>query len=502
MKKLLWIMLLVLAAVPDAPADEFFRIHKVEEQTKEPRDKVGTYLFETKPNGRRGKRLDYLPCLRLEVSTEKPMKPDQLFCKVYYFDHKYDLIAQQDQPDEVKRGKIPGYHRWTRLVDEEPVDICFQLPKEVLEAGKWEAVVVFGDDKGASMKQFPGKLMSSRLKYPEKELVEQRGKPPERKGYEDPLIEHVVEIENRKQPQITFILRPPAGVKDVSEAKGVLALCMLARNVHSLKGKLKYVEVEEDERRLMNDYLAFADKHQLVILCWGSRRLWSLKKNWDEQSKKEFKFQSEQLDEVMEGWAEGVDEICEIYKIPNRNFLMNGFSGSAQYALRLALRQPKYFLAVHAHIPSTFDQPTPEGQSVLWCLTTGEIEGGYKNSLQFFKDCKALGYPMMYKAVMGLGHQQHDITSDLGLEFFEYALTKQAEKEKCWTPENKPVLKELPPDFEMTKQPWPEDFRKPQFVGDSINQEMFPGEQMKFVPESLRVPIPTAELAEIWERRP
>jgi hypothetical protein len=178
-----------------------------------------------------------------------------------------------------------------------------------------------------------------------------------------------------------------------------------------------------------------------------------------------------------------------------------GESASAQYACRLALRKPEYFLAVHAHIPSSFDKPTPEASRILWCLTTGELEAGHERSLRFYEQCRALGYPMIYKAIVGLGHERSPIANDLGEKFFEYALSVRGQRLTYDQKVNNPLAQ-----FQMAQAnsgsplPWLASFQEPAFIGDVVNQDMFSSDQTDMVPLGFRTPLPTKEIAEAWNK--
>jgi hypothetical protein len=159
------------------------------------------------------------------------------------------------------------------------------------------------------------------------------------------------------------------------------------------------------------------------------------------------------------------------------------------------LRTPDYFLAVHVHIPSSFDKPTAEAARVLWCLTTGENESGYERSLRFLTECRGMGHPILYRAVPGLGHRSHPVTDRLGTLFFDYALGLREERRECDESAAGGIRKGQPP------HPWPVSFREPEFVGDVVNQQTFrAGKDAEWVPEAFRTDIPTKALAEAWKK--
>ena len=208
----------------------------------------------------------------------------------------------------------------------------------------------------------------------------------------------------------------------------------------------------------------------------------------------------ETFDDVAKAWAKGVEELSRKYGMPDKGFLLWGISGSAQYAARLALRQPQFFLAIHVHVPSSFDQPTPEARRVLWCLTTGENEVGYERSLRFLSACRELGYPIIYKAIPGLGHAGHPLAEKLGLDFFEYALSLREEKAKFEAGISKTFSNIRKGGDEQPNRPWPKSFRTPAFVGDIVNQEIFRFDKANMVPANFRIMLPTRELADTWNR--
>ena len=359
---------------------------------------------------------------------------------------------------------------------------------------KWHVVVVFGDKDSATASVFPRGSLTS-FEFPEKEQVD-NPRHVMREDVTDPVVKYVVKTRNKRQPQITLFMRPPVGMKDVSSANGVLAMCLLANNIGDIKRRLQELDAADNVGRV----LRFADKHKLVILCWGSRSLWNPRVSWDEQSNQLNRQMDRDFDDVAKAWEKGVEKLSRKYGMPNRHFLLWGISGSAQYAARLALRQPEYFLAIHIHVPSSFDKPTKKGNRILWCLTTGENESGYQRSLRFVSACKKLGYPIIYKAIIGLGHSGHPVSDQLALNFFEYALTMRNKKEIF-----EDVIKDSRSAFriELKKnpnKPWPSLFNDPAFVADIVNQEIFSFKKADFVPEAFRITLPTEKLAKSWDR--
>jgi len=491
----LYAICLVVAACPGiGSAADFFTIHSVKFVGKAPRQGFAIYQETIRPD--KTTNQVFLPFFEVKVQTEERTKADTLYAKAYYYDKTRKLIEMTDKPYPVERGSRARYPMPVFFPKAKTELIYFAVPQKVLEMREWQAVLVFGDKQAAAAEVYPRGMVGS-FDFPERPQVEKPERM-ERQAALDPVIEHVVKTGNEKQPQITLFMRPPVGMTDITEADGVLAMCLLAGSVGEIKRRLQELKSKDD----VGGVLRFAEKHKLVILCWGSRSLWNPLASWDEQSKQLNKEMDETFDDVAKAWAKGVDELSRKYGMPDKGFLLWGMSGSAQYAARLALRQPQYFLAIHVHIPSSFDQPTPEANQVLWCLTTGEIERGYERSLRFYSACRKLGYPIVYKAIVGLGHQGHPIAEKLGLDFYEYALSLREEKSKVESERGNRLAKSGKTGGASSNQPWPESFRNPAFVGDIVNQEIFRFERAAMVPMNFVTPLPTRELAETWDREP
>ena len=343
------------------------------------------------------------------------------------------------------------------------------------------------------MAAYPQTASAFLLEYPEKKLVTDRTiKRVVRKPDMDPLIEHVVKTKNTKMPQITLFLRPPKGISNASEVEGVLAICILAGSLEEVKRELRKEEMTGDYAGLFS----FANEHKLAILAWGSRGLWDPRHNYDELPKEKAKEIDTSFDLVSAAWARGVNDLVDEYGIPDKNYLLWGNCGSAQFASRLCLRKPEYFLAIHVHMPGSYDKPTPEAAKVLWCLTIGELEGGYERSKRWVMAVREMGYPILYKAIPGLGHAGHPDAAALGFEFFRFALQQRDKRDAL--------------DVELSKksnftgqtsdqtEPWLKEFKSPVFYGDMVNQTIFPPSKVDMIPSTFRISLPTPDIAHAW----
>ncbi len=484
------IFFLFLASGIDLMADDFFSVRGVKYLAKPGKENAGVWVEVTDPKTKKKQRT-FQPCLEVQVQVRETFKAADTFARVHLYDQNRNLLTTIPEPSKATRGKGKDFASPVFYNAGERMTLYFALPDKFLSQ-RWSAVVVFGDKHGATVGTLPSSLSLFGLDFPERMIVEGKVKRTgERKAALDPVTAHVIKTGNPKQPQITLFVRPPIGMTDGSQAKGVLAMCLLAGSPDEIKRKLQRMEPGEE----VGGLIGFAEKHQLAILAWGSRTLWNPKMSHDELNRQINRELDETFDDVAKAWEKGVKELSQKYGLPEGNFLLWGQSGSAQYACRLALRKPQYFLAVHAHIPSSFDKPTAEANQVLWLLSTGEKEGGYPAAKRFFMECRSLGYPIIFKGVPGLGHSGSALTSRLGLQFFEYALSIQDEKAAFLKQELSPLNRRKSSD-----EPWPEDFRTPAFVGDIQNQDFFPGEDEDVIPAVFRVALPTEAIANSWKK--
>jgi hypothetical protein len=304
------------------------------------------------------------------------------------------------------------------------------------------------------------------------------------------VIEHRVATNNPKHPQITLFLRLPNGVERGEDVGGVIALCVLAASVDEIRGKLENENPGDEMGRLGK----YADRRGLAILCWGARVLWRAGASYDELERHTNRELDKAFDAVANAWERGVVELNEAHGVPTENFLLWGSCGAAQWAHRLALRKPHRFLAIYAHMPSSFDEPTPEAANMLWLLTVGELDSGYERGARFFRDCRDRGYPIIFKGIMGLGHAGSPIADDLGMAVFDHALSRRNQKQACdehrkaqWRSEQSPT-------------DWRAGFFTPLFVGDYMNQRVVPASEAESVPSEFRVPLPDETIALKWNR--
>lgn len=285
------------------------------------------------------------------------------------------------------------------------------------------------------------------------------------------ILRRTMRAKPTAQPVLTVFLR----TRRNEVSRGVLCLSLLANSPDDIPAKIITGNVASEVGRMV----AFAESNKLAVVAWGSaRHLWNPRKNWTDLTRQEARTADRAFDQVSEAWSKCVDGLVREQRIPDVRFLLWGYSGAAQYAQRLALRKPERFLAVHIHIPSSFDEPTGGGASILWCLTTGENEGGYERSLAFFKAAKDKGYPILYRAYPGLGHSGCGAAERLGRAVFQLALDRMRRSAAV---------------------NWRTLFDSAPLVGDVVNLRCVARAQGDEIPDAYRVMLPSRPIAELWK---
>jgi len=481
---------------PTVSVSDFFKIESIKLMRKAPKDGIAVWRILPKVNDKSVPD-EFRPSLEVKVSVDENTRSDKTFARAYFYGSDDKLVSSPKTPSKAGKGGRSAFEAPVLYYKDKPDRVFFEVP-EALEGNNWKALIVFGDKNEAQVASYPSTVSTIRLDYPEKQLVEDRSHSRvARKPAMDPLIEHVVRTKNPKMPQMTLFLRPPRNVTDSSEIRGVMALCLLAGNLDEIRRELQKEEMSGDNHGV----LAFADKNKLAILAWGANTsLWA-RANYDELTREQARDYDASFRIVANAWERGVLELGEKYGMPTKGFMIQGQCGSAHLAKALCLAKPQYFLAIHIHIPGYFEKPTPEASRILWCITTGELYYSYQYSLRFLADADKLGYPIVYKAFVGLGHSGHPDATALGLKFFEFALTQQSfiedyEKRKASS------IDSLAMAPGVKSESWLESFKHPPLYADVVNQEIFPATQKDMIPEGFRISIPSKEIGDIWKRNP
>jgi hypothetical protein len=434
----------------------------------------------------------FVPQIEVEVQVAKDALSKNLVAEAYYFDNSGTLIQNYPAPS-VADHKISDplssqrSYDWPMTLPQGKTEkIYFPLPDKLPDA--WSVLVVFGNAKGAVAASYPPGQEQA-LNYPERDLVARTVLSPnveiDNTGQSAPLIEQVVQSENPAYPAFTLIMHLPHGVTDPKKVKGVLTTCLLANSVAQIRDTLSAIKPQGDP----NPYFAFAEEHQLAIIAWGSRWVWSSYANFDELDKDENRSWDDNFQQLADAWDHGIDLLVHTYGIPDHDYLMYGLCAGGEWVHRLALHKPERFLAVQMHISTSYDAPTPEASRVMWLLTTGELDYGCDRARRFYAAARELNYPIVFKAEIGLGHADSPQADQLGIRFFEYALAVKAKRDAANAG-----------DLTGSQSLDLSAFNDSPFYGDSMNQEMFPARDKNMIPGGFLVPLPNRDIAEAWNQ--
>ena len=275
-----------------------------------------------------------------------------------------------------------------------------------------------------------------------------------------------------------MLLRLPPQAAEGKNIPGMVCYCSWQSDPDSIRANL------EAEQGAFSYLMRYADQKGFAILTWTTATLWNPGKNYDAYSPKAYVKLDDGFDLVATAWENGLLQLAGKYGVPKEKLLISGMSRGAQWAHRLVLAKPGRFLAIHAHIASSYAKPLPEAQNIFWLVTTGQSEPGYPLACKFYHDCMELGYPIVFKAQENLGHTTSGLEGRLEIAYFDYALGIQKQIDDHFD-QNAGTLRMA-------------DFLKPPFIGDFVNNAAFPSSEAEMVPETQKVCLPTKEIAETW----
>ncbi len=431
------------------------------------------------------------PQVEVDVNVSENAQSRNLVSKLYIYDDAGHLLQKLDAPAPARRrtGNDAIQQRfhveaWPALIPAHTRQtLYFPLPANLPD--DVTVLAVFGNANGAVAATLPPGREAT-LAYTERDLVARTNLAPDVALTDDaapaPLIEERVESENPRCPAFTLLVHLPHGVNKASEVSGVMAVCMPADSVASIRNRLNAIKPEGDP----DACYAYAEGHRLAVLAWGARWVWDSYANFDELDRDQLRGWDADFEQIADAWDRGVQHLVEQDGLPDHDFLMYGICAGGEWAHRLALHKPDRFLAVHLHISTSYDAPTPEGARVLWLVTTGELDSGCDRARRFYAAAHGLGYPIIFKAIPDLGHQTSAAAARLELRFFDYALAQKARRDAA-TPDHARA-----PALDLSA------FAAPPFYGDLMNQDMCAAADRAMIPPEFLVPLPTREIADAW----
>ena len=283
---------------------------------------------------------------------------------------------------------------------------------------------------------------------------------------EEELVIESFAVDGGSKELNLHLLRPPGGV-----AKGVVAISMygdrgLESDLSQGSGRLGFL-------------IDLARERQFAVVAFGKPGGgWDRNVNSSEMSPRDAAEQDRKMSGLARDWSQAARRLAAKYDLPLEGWLLYGMCGGAQFAHRLALREPRLFRAVHAHYGGSYDTPTAQGRSVLWLVTTRADEPVYVEAQKFYRECVAADYRIILKGVRSdqetlAGTSANLLGSsplqELSRRFFEYAL-------------DHPDALELPAAY----------------VADYVNEFVLPAGEAGWIPKEQKIWLPTRELAEAW----
>ncbi len=272
-----------------------------------------------------------------------------------------------------------------------------------------------------------------------------------------------------EQRDLTLYLRRPANLAETDPVHGVLAICKYGDR-----------EIEMDltgGSRHFGYLIDFADKNNLAVVAFGQ----PAKQGWDrtvssaDLSRRDAAEQDRRLDDMARDWSRIISRFARSHQLPEKDWLLYGICGGAQYAHRLALRQPQHFKAVHVHWGGSYDVPTAEGASLIWLVTSWADEPAYVAAQRFFQSCVEANYRIIlkghtrYRPIDGGLPDGSNPQAELSRRFFEFALTT-----------SDPVK------------------NGPEYLADYVNEMVLSAGQADWLPRKQAVWLPNRAIAEAW----
>ena len=299
------------------------------------------------------------------------------------------------------------------------------------------------------------------------------------------ISKSVVKTRVREIPELNLFLRIPGRVKKENiPVRGVLCFCTWQQEDTTLVNRLK-------DRS--DELVRFADRNNLAVLTWNTAALLPPGVRLQELNDRQEENLSKTFDRVADDWLGGVKKICRKHDLPSNNFLIHGTSRGAIYVDRLVKRNPDLFLAAHTHIASHYEQPSQEAKDVVWLATTGELDGGYQQTKQFYEKARTMGYPILIKAGPSLGHSGRDDIWQLSMSFFDFVLflKEQADAHNERTKGRTGTTLKAADSFRSA-------IERAAFFGDFINHEVYENDEGEWIPRSQRIALPSVKIAEAW----
>lgn len=285
-------------------------------------------------------------------------------------------------------------------------------------------------------------------------------------------------------PELKLFVRIPGGLAKGQAPNGVLCFCTWQQEDTSLINRLKSTE---------DSLVAFADRQGMAVITWNTASMLPEGTNLLNLPPEIETDMQAKYSVFGEEWRSALKKVCNEFKLHDKGMLLYGISRGAAFAHQISMRYPQLFLAVHTHIGSHYNETVPkEAKDTFWLVTTGEADGGYRDSLGLYTKFKEISAPTLFKAGESLGHASRRDIEELGVAFFTCVidLRNRCEKEK----EKDRTFKDTPVSLfqkAVANAPW---------YGDYINHQVFKADNAELIsiPVEQRLSLPTEDIAKAW----
>lgn len=289
------------------------------------------------------------------------------------------------------------------------------------------------------------------------------------------------------QPNLNLYLKMPSTLKSGEMPKGVFCIATWMSADKSMHDLLRYGIVNKS----MVDW---ANANQFALICWNTVTLWKSGVGEADLERATRNHFDDNFDAMAKAWDNGIRRLITKYALPEDGYLFYGISRGAHWGHRLALRRPERFAAVHFHVANSYDIPDEKAKNVLWLITSGELDAGHQASLDFYRKCRSLGYPIILKAAPNLGHADREDIQKLGLAFFQYAVGLRNEVGQTANSIGAPAPSAI---ADLMRR----DLAKSTFFGDFINQGVYQADQASWVPTNQQIPLASSDIAKVWGKQ-
>lgn len=177
------------------------------------------------------------------------------------------------------------------------------------------------------------------------------------------------------------------------------------------KNVIVWLTRENDEKSINQRILGqgdpvirFAELNNIPIIIWNANSIWPAEHLQNAKlAEEKLVLESDQnFIRVGDAMIGRIKEYCRQKGWPVRDWMLSADTAASRYGLMMAQAYP--FLAVHLHSASGYER-IKNAPSVPWLVTSGWLEGGNKESIDFYRKAGKELWPVVFKIYPGVGHR-------------------------------------------------------------------------------------------------